>query len=187
MENYGRLGFKLVIQGAFRRRKNRLLLAKLFTRPANLLILDEPTNDLDMETLDLLEELLLDYQGTVLLVSHDRSFLNNVVTSSLIFDGSGTIEDIIGGYDDWQQQQKISAEQAAKKEKAKAVPRKERPKQIEKLETEQAQLHETMADPNLYQQGDGSKIAGMQERLSALESELETIYQRWEELEKIPE
>lgn len=178
--------------------KNRLLLAKLFTRPANLLILDEPTNDLDMETLDLLEELLLDYQGTVLLVSHDRSFLNNVVTSSLVFDGSGTIEDIIGGYDDWQQLQQKTAEPVVKKEKP--TPRKERPrklsfkekreleelpKQIEQLETEQAQLHETMADPNLYQQGDGSKVAGMQERLQTIESELELAYRRWEELEAL--
>jgi len=181
--------------------KNRLLLAKLFTRPANLLILDEPTNDLDMETLDLLEELLLDYQGTVLLVSHDRSFLNNVVTSSLIFDGSGTIEEIIGGYDDWQRQQQQAAKPVERKEKAKPVrkerPRKlsfkekreleELPKRIEALETEQTELHETMADPNLYQQGDGAKITGMQERLQAIEAELEQCYQRWEELEQIPD
>lgn len=179
--------------------KNRLLLAKLFTRPANLLILDEPTNDLDMETLDLLEELLLDYQGTVLLVSHDRSFLDNVVTSSLIFNGSGTIEEIIGGYADWQQQ---SAKPVAKKEKGKPVARKERPrklsfkekreleelpKRIEQLETEQAELHENMADPSIYQQGDSAKITGMQERLQAIESELEKVYKRWEELEAIPD
>ncbi|SHJ07435.1 ATP-binding cassette, subfamily F, uup [Malonomonas rubra DSM 5091] len=182
--------------------KNRLLLAKLFTRPANLLILDEPTNDLDMETLDLLEELLLDYQGTVLLVSHDRSFLNDVVTSSLIFDGSGTIREIIGGYDDWQREQQQSASPIEKKAAPKQKPRKERPrklsfkekreleelpKRIEELETEQAELHETMADPNLYQQGDGAKISAMQERLTAIEAELETAYQRWEELEQIPE
>ena len=182
--------------------KNRLLLAKLFTRTANLLILDEPTNDLDMETLDLLEELLLDYQGTVLLVSHDRSFLNDVVTSSLIFDGSGTIEEIIGGYDDWQRQQQGTTAMTAKKEKAKPAARKERPrklsfkekreladlpKRIEELETEQAELHETMADPNLYQQGDGAKISGMQDRLQVIETELELAYQRWEELEQIPE
>ncbi|WP_303720677.1 ATP-binding cassette domain-containing protein [Malonomonas rubra] len=178
--------------------KNRLLLAKLFTRPANLLILDEPTNDLDMETLDLLEELLLDYQGTVLLVSHDRSFLDNVVTSSLIFDGSGTIEEFIGGYADWQQQRKKSAQPITNKPKPKTGrPRKlsfkekreleELPKRIDALETEQAELHETMADPNLYQQGDGAKIAGMQERLTVIEAELEQTYLRWEELEQIPE
>lgn len=181
--------------------KNRLLLAKLFTRPANLLILDEPTNDLDMETLDLLEELLLDYPGTVLLVSHDRSFLNNVVTSSLIFDGSGAIQEIIGGYDDWQfqQKEKITTAQkekskpAAKKERARRLNFKEKqllvelPKKIEELETEQAALHETMADPSLYQQGDGAKITVMQERLQAIETELLQAYQRWEELEQIAE
>ena len=182
--------------------KNRLLLARLFTRPANLLILDEPTNDLDMETLDLLEELLLDYQGTVLLVSHDRSFLNDVVTSSLIFDGSGTIREIIGGYDDWQRQQQEGAQPVAKKEAAKSKPKKERPrklsfkekreleelpKRIEQLECEQAELHESMADPNLYQSGDGAKISRMQERLQIIEAALEQAYQRWEELEQIPE
>jgi len=182
--------------------KNRLLLAKLFTRPANLLILDEPTNDLDMETLDLLEELLLDYRGTVLLVSHDRAFLDNVVTSSLIFDGSGTIREIIGGYDDWQRQQQQAAKPIEKKTEVRQKPKKERPrklsfkekreleelpKRIEELETEQAELHEKMADPNLYQQGDGGKVAGMQERLTVIESELESAYQRWEELEQIPE
>ena len=86
--------------------RNRLLLAKLFTQPSNILVLDEPTNDLDIDTLDLLEELLIDYKGTVILVSHDRAFLNNVVTSTLVFDGSGTIEQYIGGYDDWLRQRK---------------------------------------------------------------------------------
>lgn len=181
--------------------KNRLLLAKLFTRPANLLILDEPTNDLDMETLDLLEELLLDYPGTVLLVSHDRSFLNDVVTSSLIFDGSGKVEEIIGGYDDWQRlqekQNKPIKAGKVKPERRKERPRKrsfkekreleELPKQIEALETEQAGIHANLADPNLYQQGDGSRITGLQERLQTIERELEQAYRRWEELEQIPE
>ncbi|RLB70391.1 MAG: ABC transporter ATP-binding protein, partial [Deltaproteobacteria bacterium] len=181
--------------------KNRLLLAKLFTRPANLLILDEPTNDLDMETLDLLEELLLDYQGTVLLVSHDRSFLNNVVTSSLIFDGSGKVEEVIGGYDDWlATQPEIIA--PAKKEKLNPAPRKQRPRklsfkekqeleklpqQIDALETEQAELHEKMADPTLYKEGDGTLITTMKERLAKIEITLEADYQRWEELDQIPE
>ena len=181
--------------------KNRLLLAKLFTRPANLLILDEPTNDLDMETLDLLEELLLDYQGTVLLVSHDRSFLNNVVTSSLIFDGSGKVEEVIGGYDDWlATQPEIIA--PAKKEKLNPAPRKQRPRklsfkekqeleklpqQIDALETEQAELHEKMADPTLYKEGDGTLITTMKERLAKIETTLEADYQRWEELDQIPE
>ena len=86
--------------------RNRLLLAKLFTQPSNVLVLDEPTNDLDIDTLDLLEELLINYKGTVILVSHDRAFLNNVVTSTLVFDGSGTIEQYVGGYDDWLRQRK---------------------------------------------------------------------------------
>ncbi|MCF6266779.1 MAG: ATP-binding cassette domain-containing protein [Desulfuromusa sp.] len=181
--------------------KNRLLLAKLFTQPANLLILDEPTNDLDMETLDLLEELLLDYQGTVLLVSHDRSFLNNVVTSSLIFDSQGMIEEIIGGYDDWLKVQPIP-EPTRKKEKAKPAPRKERPRKlsfkekkeleqlpekIDALESEQIALHEQMANPDSYKERDGSLITTLKERLQKVESSLEKAYQRWDELEKIPE
>ncbi|OEU71284.1 MAG: hypothetical protein BA864_00610 [Desulfuromonadales bacterium C00003093] len=181
--------------------KNRLLLAKLFTKPANLLILDEPTNDLDMETLDLLEELLLDYRGTVLLVSHDRSFLNNVVTSSLVFDGSGTIDEIIGGYDDWLKLQPQAAP-SVKKPKAppsakKARPRRlsfkekheleELPKRIEELESEQAELHAKLADPNIYKDGDGSLITALQDRLQTIENDLEEAYLRWDELEKIPE
>ena len=181
--------------------KNRLLLAKLFTRPANLLILDEPTNDLDMETLDLLEELLLDYQGTVLLVSHDRSFLNNVVTSSLIFDGSGKVDEVIGGYDDWLATQPETIT-PAKREKVKPAPRKQRPRklsfkekqeleklpaQIDALETEQTELHEKMADPDIYKEGDGSLILTIKNRLDEIEIELEAAYQRWEELDQIPE
>ncbi|MFK5926586.1 MAG: ATP-binding cassette domain-containing protein [Desulfuromusa sp.] len=181
--------------------KNRLLLAKLFTQPANLLILDEPTNDLDMETLDLLEELLLDYQGTVLLVSHDRSFLNNVVTSSLVFNGKGNVEEIIGGYDDWLATQP-KPETPSRKEKAKPAQRKERPKklsfkekkeleylpkQIDTLETEQTGLHEKMANPDIYKKGDGSLITTLQERLTTVEAELEEAYCRWDELDKISE
>ena len=181
--------------------KNRLLLAKLFTRPANLLILDEPTNDLDMETLDLLEELLLDYRGTVLLVSHDRSFLNNVVTSSLIFDGTGKIEEVIGGYDDWLATQK-SPEPVIKKEKIVSPPRKERPRKlsfkekreleelperIDALEQEQVALHQQMANPDSYKEGDGSLIVTLKKRLEEIETELEVVYQRWEELDQIPE
>ncbi len=181
--------------------KNRLLLAKLFTQPANLLILDEPTNDLDMETLDLLEELLLDYQGTVLLVSHDRSFLNNVVTNSLVFTGNGKVSDVIGGYDDWLATQPI-AKPAIKKVKSKPAKRKERerklsfkekhelqnlPSQIDTLETEQGELHQQMANPDIYKEGDGSAIGTMQKRLQEIEVELETAYSRWDELEQIPE
>ncbi len=180
--------------------KNRLLLAKLFTRPANLLILDEPTNDLDMETLDLLEELLLDYKGTVLLVSHDRSFLNDVVTSSLIFGENGSIEEIIGGYDDWQALKQPAAP-VVKKEKAPAQPRKERarklsfrekreleelPLRIETLEQEQQDIHEKMADPASYR--DNPELIGqLKARLENIEAELEMSYLRWDELEKIAE
>lgn len=181
--------------------KNRLLLAKLFTQPANLLILDEPTNDLDMETLDLLEELLLDYNGTVLLVSHDRTFLNNVVTSSLIFDGKGKIDEIIGGYDDWlatQKQPEIkpkekSVKKARKTERARKLSFKEKreleelPETIDTLETEQANIHEQMADPEIYKTDNGALINQMKERLQEVEIELETAYKRWEELDQIPQ
>ncbi|MCD6582038.1 MAG: ATP-binding cassette domain-containing protein [Desulfuromusa sp.] len=181
--------------------KNRLLLAKLFTRPANLLILDEPTNDLDLETLDLLEELLLDYNGTVLLVSHDRSFLNNVVTSSLIFSGKGKVEEIIGGYDDWLATQS-TPETPQKKEKNASAQRKERPRKlsfkekkeledlperIDKLETEQSELHTQMASPDLYKQEDGSLVTTLKKHLQMVESELEEAYRRWDELDQIPE
>jgi ATP-binding cassette subfamily F protein uup len=181
--------------------KNRLLLAKLFTQPANLLIMDEPTNDLDMETLDLLEELLLDYQGTVLLVSHDRSFLNNVVTSSLIFAGNGQVEEIIGGYDDWLETQSTTSAQP-KKEKAKPAQRKERPrkisfkekkeleelpKKIDILESEQTEIHQQMSDPKIYKAGNGSLISDFKERLQTIEIEVEKAYQRWNELEQIQE
>jgi ATP-binding cassette subfamily F protein uup len=179
--------------------KNRLLLAKLFTRPANLLILDEPTNDLDMETLDLLEELLLDYQGTVLLVSHDRSFLNNVVTSSVVFTEEGKIEEIIGGYDDWLALKKPE-EAVTKKEKAKPQQKKERarklnfnekreleelPAKIESLETEQSEIHEKMADPMMYKAENAGLIVELKERLEQIETKLEEDYRRWDELEQI--
>ena len=182
--------------------KNRLLLAKLFTRPANLLILDEPTNDLDMETLELLEELLLDYQGTVLLVSHDRSFINNLVTSSLVFTGNGKVEEVIGGYDEWQAQQPAPAAGAEKKAKAIAPVRKERqrkltfkekkeleelPLTIETLEAEQAELHQRMADPTLDQQGGSAAVTAANQRLASVENELDTAYRRWQELEQVPE
>ncbi len=163
--------------------------------------MDEPTNDLDMETLDLLEELLLDYQGTVLLVSHDRSFLNNVVTSSLIFAGNGQVEEIIGGYDDWLETQSTTSAQP-KKEKAKPAQRKERPrkisfkekkeleelpKRIDALESEQTEIHQQMSDPKIYKAGNGSLISGLKERLQTIEIEVEKAYQRWNELEQIPE
>jgi ATP-binding cassette subfamily F protein uup len=183
--------------------RNRLLLARLFTQPANLLILDEPTNDLDIETLEVLEDLLLDYEGTLLLVSHDRAFLNNIVTSTLILDGSGNVNEYVGGYDDWHNQvDSITASQskpkadsiskAESKADAKPAGRKlsynekreleELPKKIEVLEAEQHQLNVKMEDPAFYQQA-GETITNAVNRLEELHGELSRLYHRWGELE----
>ncbi len=181
--------------------RNRLLLARMFTRPANLLVLDEPTNDLDAETLELLEELLVDYTGTLLVVSHDRAFLNNVVTSTLVFEGEGQVKEYAGGYDDWLRARAPTAAAvpppAAKPEPA-ARPR-ERPRKltykeqrelenlpalIETLETEQAQLQQRFAEPGFYQQP-GAEIAKVTNRLETVHQELQTAYARWEALDAI--
>jgi len=181
--------------------RNRLLLAKMFTRPSNLMILDEPTNDLDAETLELLEELLADYPGTLLLVSHDRAFLNNVVTSTLVFEGEGEVKEYAGGYDDWvRQKASVSVPPppvTAKSEPVRAPrdrPRKlnfkeqreleSLPVLIETLETEQARLQQKYAEPGFYQQP-GSEIAKLTNRLEALQQELQTAYSRWESLEAV--
>ncbi len=182
--------------------RNRLLLARLFAKPANLLVLDEPTNDLDAETLDLLEEQLIQYMGTLLIVSHDREFLDQVVTSLLVFEGDGYIGDYVGGYSDWLQrrQKQTIAKKETSEPKVAPRPRQrsrklgfnekrelaELPENIEKLEEEQAQLHADMAAPAFYQQG-GDHIARVQGRLTALEGELETAYARWEELSELEE
>jgi ATP-binding cassette subfamily F protein uup len=185
--------------------RNRLLLARLFTRPSNVLVLDEPTNDLDADTLDLLEELLMDYAGTVLLVSHDRAFLDHVVTSTLVFEGDGVVNEYVGGYEDWLRQRRVPADTPAAARPV-AAPAAERqgpapakaarltykdqreldqlPARIEALEAEQAGLHETMADPGFYQQG-AEAMADAQARLARLESELEAAYARWEALEAL--
>ena len=180
--------------------RNRLLLARLFSQPANLLVMDEPTNDLDLETLELLEELLMDYGGTLLLVSHDRAFLDNVVTSSLVFEGQGRIREFVGGYSDWLRQRPSVASEGPKPAIAKstaALPRarsaaklsykelrelEQLPEQIETLEGEQVQLHQITADPDFYRQ-DPAEITRVLDRLKALEEQLETAYHRWEELE----
>lgn len=183
--------------------RNRLLLARLFTRPANLLVLDEPTNDLDVETLDLLEELIMDFEGTVLLVSHDRAFLNNLVTSCLVFEGEGCVKEYVGGYDDWLRQRKelssnedkpaVKKREKPKAQRARKLSFKEKrelaelPQVIEELESEQAELHEKMADPAFYQDGDSAAISTSQKRLEEIEVLLGDAYQRWEELEAIPE
>lgn len=180
--------------------RNRLMLAKLFTRPANLLVLDEPTNDLDAETLELLEELLLSFDGTLLLVSHDRTFLNNVVTSTLVFEGSGRITEYAGGYDDWQMQRpQTPAPETPEPEKT-PIRRPSRPARpqrlsfaqnrelealpaaIEALETEQSSLQAALADPALYKR-DRQKIVAQQNRLAAIEDRIAASYSRWEELE----
>ncbi|MBN2164359.1 MAG: ATP-binding cassette domain-containing protein [Pontiellaceae bacterium] len=177
--------------------RNRLLLAKLFTRASNVLVLDEPTNDLDMETLELLEEQLMNYDGTLLLVSHDRSFLNNVVTSTLVFEGNGRIGEYAGGYDDWllqrsvaESQESTTAKPAEKKVATRKLSNKEReelknlPKKIEELEAELEALQQAMAAPSFYQQ-DREKIAAATARAEAIPHELEKCFERWEELERL--
>jgi ATP-binding cassette subfamily F protein uup len=180
--------------------RNRLLLARLFARPSNVLVMDEPTNDLDMETLELLEELLVDYKGTLLLVSHDRSFLNNVVTSTFVFEGEGRVNEFIGGYDDWQRQSEVKKKiflektppkpESARKqcERPRKLSFKEQrelealPQRIEGLEAEQQQLYQTMSNPLFFQKGK-DEIANIKARVSSLERELAEAYQRWETLE----
>jgi ATP-binding cassette subfamily F protein uup len=185
--------------------RNRLLLARLFIRPANLLVLDEPTNDLDVETLELLEELLNEYSGTILLVSHDRAFLDNVVSSVLVFEGEGQIGEYVGGYEDWlryQQQAKKHIPAAVKKvapaktlvpqpkrqtDKSKLSYKEQReldllPEQIEQLEGKQQQLQQLISDADFYKQ-DGEYIAATLAQLEQITSELEQAYARWETLE----
>jgi ABC transport system ATP-binding/permease protein len=182
--------------------RNRLLMAKLFTQPANLLVLDEPTNDLDAETLELLEELLAEFTGTLLLVSHDRSFIDNVVTSVLAFEGDGRWREYVGGYHDWLRQFRAlrspatsvvpdSGRGAATRSATptKKLNYKEQrelatlPQTIEALETEQAQLQQRIGTPEFYRQ-DKVKIAAVLARLEAIEKNLAAAYGRWEQLEQ---
>ncbi|MCT2529539.1 ATP-binding cassette domain-containing protein [SAR92 clade bacterium H921] len=176
--------------------RNRLLLAKLFTQPSNVLVLDEPTNDLDIDTLDLLEELLIDYKGTVILVSHDRAFLNNVVTSTLVFDGSGTIEQYIGGYDDWLRQRKteqkvkvatpkVQVKSTAASNKLSYKDQRELdglPAQIEQLEIQISATSELISEPGFYQ-GDRSTTQAIENQLASAQKQLAEFYARWELLE----
>ncbi len=184
--------------------RNRLLLARLFTQPANLLVLDEPTNDLDADTLELLEERLIDFAGTVLVVSHDRAFLNNLVTSILAFEGEARVNEYVGGYDDWVRQRpatseapfpaKPAAEQPAPARPGPAKPRKlsykaqkeleNLPERIEALEADIADLNNRMARPEFYQQPRDA-ITQSQARLAELQKTLEAAYARWEELEAL--
>ncbi len=179
--------------------RNRLLLARLFLQPSNVLVLDEPTNDLDADTLELLEELLLEYAGTVLLVSHDRALLNNVVTSIIAFEGNGQVHEYVGGYDDWLRQRRpVQTPASQPKPDKPRPPRPTRkklsyaeqqelqalPDTIEQLEAEQRQLHQQLADPELYQRN-GAQVGPLKARLSAVEQELEATFARWEALEAI--
>ncbi len=182
---------------------NRLLLARLFSQPANLLVMDEPTNDLDLESLELLEELLSSYKGTLLLVSHDRAFLDNVVTSTLVFEGGGQIKEFIGGYQDWLEQSHSTVSVSStkkesapskksgleKKQPIKKLSYKEQrelvdlPKQIENLEKKHSELLRYTSETDFYQQ-DSEKIAQSMKALAQLAQDLEEAYQRWETLEK---
>ena len=179
--------------------RNRLLLAKLFTKPFNLLVLDEPTNDLDAETLELLEEQLINYQGTLLLVSHDREFIDNVVTSTLVFEHGG-LNNYVGGYQDWLRQRpepkREKTVKAAKQVMADkpAAPRKKRsykdqreleelPARIEQLETDLDAVQTRMSDPDFYK-GDAAQISAAQTQQSELEQQLAEAFARWDELDQ---
>jgi ATP-binding cassette subfamily F protein uup len=183
--------------------RNRLMLAKLFARPANVLVLDEPTNDLDAETLELLEELLLEYRGTLLLVSHDRAFLNNVVTSTIVFEADGQVTEYAGGYDDWLVQKPKKKEPLAlpKNGGKKIQPKpmlhkpvklgymqerelKDLPQKIDALESGRKELFEVMSDPLFYKKSKG-EIARVKAHLDRVENEIETAYLRWEKLEEM--
>ena len=188
--------------------KNRLLLAKLFARPANLLVLDEPTNDLDIETLELLEELLTDFQGTVVLVSHDRAFLDGIVTSTMVFEEDQGLKEYVGGYSDWQKQllkevkgkselvNNASQKKPLQKTQSKKNPNRlgfnerreleEMPERIEALESELQVLTSRMGSADFYsQEGEAIKLAS--QRLAELNEELEAAYLRWETLSRLEE
>jgi ABC transport system ATP-binding/permease protein len=187
--------------------RSRLLLARLFSMPSNIVVLDEPTNDLDVETLDLLEELLIDYSGTVLLVSHDREFLDNVVTRCLVFEGHGHVGDYVGGYQDWLRQTGQTTRALAgaplrrDESRQSAAPAtvapsrgklsykdqrelQELPKRIEALESEQAKISNQLSDPDLYAR-EREKARLLQDRATALDRELGEAYRRWEALEQL--
>jgi ATP-binding cassette subfamily F protein uup len=178
--------------------RNRLLLARLFSRPANVLVLDEPTNDLDIETLELLEALLQDYDGTLLLVSHDRAFLDNVVTQTIAYEGGGKWKEYVGGYSDWERMRTVESPAEARSS-PRPSPRNEAasrrklsynetrelealPARLEALEREQSGIAARLADPATYQDR-SADIAAMNARHEAIEDELTRLLARWEELE----
>jgi ATP-binding cassette subfamily F protein uup len=183
--------------------RNRLMLAKLFTQPANMLILDEPTNDLDVDTLELLEDLLIEYDGTLLLVSHDRTFLDNVVSSTLVFEEVGYVREYVGGYDDWLRQRKhpaasVNTDKQGSSKNSAVQPQKNKkklgynetreleslPQRIEQLESEQKQIEVLMSDAGFYQT-DQADIKKTLARLAELEDELSQAYARWEHLDSL--
>ncbi len=182
--------------------RNRLLLARLFAKPSNLLVMDEPTNDLDADTLDLLEEMVAEYAGTLLLVSHDRAFLDNVVTSTLVFEGDGRVNEYVGGYSDWLHQRRAIAvaaktptprsaqspargSAAAKTRRLSYKDQREldaMPAAIQRLEVEQAELLTAIGDPELFRRDPAAANAAVQ-RLQSVQQELEAAFARWEALE----
>ncbi len=193
--------------------KNRLLLARLFTRPANVIVMDEPTNDLDLETLEMLEEKLVEFQGTLLIVSHDRAFLDNVVTSVIVFVGNGEVQEFVGGYSDWLRYDNETKQQLAaaeKKQKAATVEKKTAsaqsgntakkrklsfkeqkeletlPDLIAELEAAQLAVTEKISNPAFYQQTPASTAKVLAE-LKAIEEKLEQAFERWNELESLIE
>ncbi|MBU1894460.1 MAG: ATP-binding cassette domain-containing protein [Candidatus Omnitrophica bacterium] len=182
--------------------RNRLLLAKLFTQSFNLLVMDEPTNDLDVETLELLEELLLEYPGTLFLVSHDRTFLNNVVTSTIVIEGEGVLKEYPGGYDDWLDQRKtpLAGKPTQPKKVKKNASSKDKTFQtkltfkekkefeelipkIEKLEEEKERINSLLTDSNFYKKNP-KEIAQVKKLYVSLEEELQAVYERWEYLDQ---
>ncbi len=184
--------------------RNRLLLAKLFVMSSNVLVLDEPTNDLDAETLELLEDRLLEYKGTILLVSHDREFLNNVVTSTIVFEGEGRFQEYVGGYDDWLRQGTPSIEppkstpSGDRSRKGEQSPKPKRrlsykesreleslPLTIEAMEEEKRGLTALLNSPEFYASYDAAKLRAANDRLEALEKGLDEAYHRWDELETL--
>ncbi|MES9940674.1 MAG: ATP-binding cassette domain-containing protein [Candidatus Thiodiazotropha sp. 6PLUC2] len=186
--------------------RNRLLLAKLFTRPANVLVLDEPTNDLDIETLELLEELLVSYQGTLLLVSHDREFLDHSVTSCLVFEEGGRLSESVGGYSDWEQKSRELRQDAQKINQEKVKSQKEKPKNkraklsykdqreldqlpqtIEQLEQSLSGFQAQLSNPDLYQTSGAEQVGELQLQMTEVEQNLEQAYARWEYLESLKE
>jgi ATP-binding cassette subfamily F protein uup len=187
--------------------QNRAVLARLFSKSANMLVLDEPTNDLDIETLELLEEILLDFEGTVLLVSHDRAFMDNVITSLIVLDGQGNVNEYVGGYSDWvarggslsgasalaskaEKPTRVSSAPAhsqptVKKQKLSYKDQRELsglPEKIEELEIRQTKLSAQMSEPGFYQ-SDKETIQRVSMELSEVQALLETAFSRWDELE----